>query len=115
MTWDEANDNSILFNGVLIYFRNQNTIDQFTKVINFPAGYSIWTSAVYDGSSSVWRWLSGDAINTGLFCDNAYPPGNGTDGLPNRIYYDGSRCLKAGRGSDSRYLTLVGGRFHIPL
>ena len=101
-----------LFNANMVWFNNADEIAQFDRFVYLPSGYTFWTPGFYNTSVNAWFWRADQPIDPTMFCDyqaatNTVPPAS-VSYVPNRIYYDGSGCLKAGPSSVTRQLVLLG-------
>ena len=104
-----------IINGNLISFNNQDAIDQFDRFVYFMPGFSFWTPGYSNTSAAAWFWSQDTPIDPTLFCDyqqNKTIPASTTNYVANKIYCDGSGCLKAGQLTVIRYPAFVGFDYH---
>jgi len=107
--WDDANANAHLFGNVSqIKFRTQYEMDQFDHATLLSRGYSIWTAAYYNQTSSQWLWGLNDPVDNSLFCHGVPACASNSSAAASNIYYDGRGCLKGDLSSSERGMAYMG-------
>jgi len=107
VSWTDSRDNAIAFHAAPVSFKNVDYIAQFTKVVNFQPGFTIWTAGFYSTTSQKWQWDSYTVMNASVFCGGVFPDGVDANGNARAVYYDGSGCLSASDASIPRAQIMI--------